>query len=214
MKSKKIRGGKHILNSIEQWKKDNISLDVEDLQHSQRDYVKIWVAPYSNLELGNSRFPEPSGLIRSRILEGLLNIFESWQTSLEKLDEPYYLKIWLYDQRFSKSQVVCAIGDFLDFYETTFHKPENQKHIDLNSYGSLSHKMKTMDWQYALDEEHYDNTSIGEIWEYETERDFYKTKRWFNNRLKKPHRKIVNSLSDKETKEYYSFKHGTVWIGG
>lgn len=214
MKSKKIRGGKHILTSIEQWKRENITLNVENLQRSQRDYVKIWVAPYSNLEFGNSIYPEPSGLIRKRMLEALLDIYDNWKATLDDLDEPYYLKIWLHDQRFSRSQVVCAIGDFLDFYETTFHKPENQKSIDLKSYGSLSDRMKSLDWQYALDEEHYNNTSIGEIWEYETERDFYKTRRWFNNRLKKPHRKIANSASDSEIKEYYSFSHGTVWIGG
>lgn len=214
MKTKKIRGFKQILHQIQEWRSQIIDLDLDTIRSSQRDYAKIWVPPYSNLSLGNSAYPEPKGQVRKEILEVLLDTYDSWKTTLDTLDEPYYLKIWLYDQRFSKSQVVCANGDFLDFYETTFHKPEEQQEIDLSSYGSLSERMKDLHWQYAFDEEHFDNTTIGEIDEYATEKDFYETRKWFKERLKKPHRKINNPDPDSDIKEYYSFRRGTVWIGG
>lgn len=211
---KKIRNGNHILKDVEKWRKSNIELDVQNLKETQRDYVKIWLPPYGNLQIANSKYPEPNGIIRHHITEALLDIYDSWKISLDKLDQPYYLKIWLYDQRFSNSQVVCAIGDFLGFYETTFHKPQDQKCIDSESYGKLSNRIKKLDWEYAWDEEHYNNTSIGEIDEYVRDKDFYKARRWFKERLKKPHRKMINPDPENEIKEYYSFRHGTVWIGG
>ncbi|MEO9884077.1 MAG: hypothetical protein ABJR05_10455 [Balneola sp.] len=214
MRIKKVRGYKHVLKNIKDWRSRIIDLDLDYFQSSQRDHAKIWVAPYSHLSVGNSRYPQPSGEVRKQILEGLLDSYDSWKRTLDSLGEPYYLKIWLYDQRFSMSQIVCAKGDFLDFYNGTFYKPEEQKNIDPSSYGALSDRIKQLDWEFAWDEEHFNNTSVGEIWEYETEQDFYKTRKWFKNRLKKPHRKLVNSDPDSDIKEYYSFRHGTVWIGG
>jgi len=213
MKMKKIRGYRHILKDIDKWRLRIIDLDSDHIQSVQREYAKIWVAPYSHLSIGNTRYPQPKGEVRYQILKGLLDTYDSWKRTLDTLDEPYYLKIWLYDQRFSNSQVVCAMGDFLHFYDTTFHKPEEQKDIDLSSYGTLSDRMKALHWDYALDEEHFNNTSLGEIYEYATEKDFYARRRWFKERLKKPHRKTLNSDPDSEIKEYYSFRHGTVWIG-
>ena len=214
MRYKKIRNGKRILDNIKEWRDNSIKLDLESLGTLKREYVKIMVPPYNYLQISSSRFPEPQGIIRQHLLSALLDIFDNWKISLDKLGKPYYLKIWLYNQRFAQSQVVCAIDDLIDFYEPTFHKPEEQKKIDLSSYGNLSSRMDKMTWQYALDEEHWDNTSIGEIDEYATENDFYETKRWLKKRLQKPHRKTVNPDTNSLIKEYYSFKHGTVWIGG
>lgn len=214
MRTRKIRKVRSILKQIEQWKSSILELDLDNLKSAHREYAKIRVSPYSDLTLGNSSNPEPSGEVRKKILEALLDTYNNWKLTLDELGEPYYLKIWLYDNRFSNSQVVCAIGSMLDFYEKTFHKPGNQKEIDLSSYGSLSEQMKELIWQYAWDEEHYNNTSIGDIEEYATENDFYATRRWFNKRLKKPHRIINSSNPESEIKEYYSFRYGTVWIGG
>lgn len=214
MKTKKIRSFKQILHHIQEWRSQIIDLDLDVIRSNQRDYAKIWVPPYSYLAIGNSTYPEPKGQARKEILEVLLDTYDSWKTTLDTLDEPYYLKIWLYDQRFSKSQVVCGIKSFLDFYENTFYKPEDQKKIDPANYGKLSSRIQSLDWEYAWDEEHFDNTSIGEIDEYATEKDFYETRRWFKERLKKPHRKIKNPDPDSDVKEYYSFRRGTVWIGG
>ena len=127
MRTKKIRRYKRILKEIERWRSEVIELDLENVQSTNRDYVKIWVSPYSDLELGNSISPQPSGEARTKILEALLDIYDNWKLALDKLGEPYYLKIWLYDQRFSNSQVVCAIGPFLDFYETTFQHLYHQR---------------------------------------------------------------------------------------
>ena len=214
MKTKKIRGYNRVLQNIEYWKIENEILDLENLFSQHRDYAKIWVEPYSTISLLNSKYPEPKGKIRAKILRGLLDIYTSWKTALDTLNQEYYLKIWLYDMRFSKSQVVCAIGPFLDFYDSTFYKPEKQREINLDSFGIHKKRMENLNWEYAFDEEHYNNTSIGEIEDYESDKDFYDTRRWFKNRLKKPHRKLIEDNPNSEIKEYYSFKQGGIWIGG
>ena len=214
MKTKKIRNYKQILNQIDEWRSQIIDLDIDVVRANQRDYAKIWVSPYSNLSLGNSAYPQPKGQARKAILKVLLDTYDSWKETLDTMDEPYYLKIWLFDQRFSQSQVVCGIKSFLDFYEDTFYKPKEQKKIDPWNYGKLSSRIQSLDWQYAWDEEHFDNTSIGEIDEYATEKDFYETRRWFKDRLQKPHRRSEYSDPDSDITEYYSFRRGTVWIGG
>lgn len=214
MRRRKIRGYNRILRNVEYWKKTNSQLDLESLQANGRKYTKIWVPPYSNISLLNSTYTEPKGEVRKNITEGLLEINNQWKIQLDSLGQPYYLKIWLYDTRFSMSQVVCAIGPFLDFYNTTFYKPDEVKKINLDSFGSLKHTMESLNWEYALDEEHINDTYVGNIEEYETDKDFYETRRWYNRKLKNPYRLIKNDQPDSEIKEYYSFKCGNVWIAG
>jgi len=209
--SKKSRGHKRLWKEISEWIESNKELDTNQLFNFGRHNIKV---PLSEDYSTNSRSAEYKRKTRSLILKGLLDIHDQWKQALDKIGEPYYLKIWLYDNRFSNSQVVCAIGPYLDFYETTFHKPEAQKEIDLSSYGALTEQMKELTWQYAWDEEHYNNTSLGEIEEYETENKFYASRRWFKKRLKKSYRKMNNSNPESEIKEYHSFRYGTVWIGG
>jgi hypothetical protein len=127
MKTKKIRGHKRIWKDIEKWKNANLKLDLEHLKQNERDYAKIGVYPFSAISLTNSQIPEPKTKTKKRILNGLLDIYDSWKNQLDQLNEPYYLKIWLFEPRFSKSQVVCAIGNSIDFYKNTFIFPENTR---------------------------------------------------------------------------------------
>ena len=124
MKTKKIRGHNRIWNNIEKWKKANLKLDLENLKNCEKDYAKILIHPFSGISLTNSRNLEPKGETKERILNGLFDIYENWKNQLDELNEPYYLKIWLFEPRISKSQVVCVIGNSIDFYNTTFNNPE------------------------------------------------------------------------------------------
>lgn len=161
----------------------------------------------------NSVTSEPTGKTKQKILNGLLDIYEDWKTKLDKLGQPYYLKVWLFEPRFSQSQIVCAIGDNVDFYENTFYKPDTNKNI-LDNYGSLKTRISKLNWDYRLDEDDYYNTEVGEPEIYASRQDWEDKKKWFDKLLKKPHRTYKFKEPIGETTESYSFKRGDIWLGG
>ena len=156
MRQKKIRGHNRRQKKIDNWRLDYISVDLPDylLNERNRFYAKIRVHPWSGLDI-NSLTPQPNGKTKQKMLLGLLDIYEDWKNQLDKLGRPYYLKIWLFEPRFSRSQVVCAIGESLDFYENTFFKPETIKELNFNAYGELKTRLQNLNWDYRLDEESF-----------------------------------------------------------
>ncbi|MFD0991680.1 hypothetical protein [Tenacibaculum geojense] len=209
MKTKKIRGHNRIWKNIEKWKKANLKLDLENLKNYERDYAKIWIHPFSGISLTNSRNPEPKGETKERILNGLFDIYENWKNQLDELNEPYYLKIWLFEPRFSKSQVVCAIGNSIDFYNTTFNNPEKLEEFKTDFVEIKKKRIESFNWEHKLDEDFMFSTDIGNPEDYETEKEYLEDKKWFNDRLKKKHTK--KTLNDGT--ESYAFELGKVWIG-
>lgn len=109
MRTKKIRGHRRQWTHIDAWIDANKQLNLENVKRNGRDHAKIWVHPWSGITVTNSQIPEPKRETKRRIIKGLIAIYEGWKASLDQLNEPYYLKIWLYEPRLSKSQVVCAI---------------------------------------------------------------------------------------------------------
>ena len=126
---------------------------------------------------------------------------------------PYYLKLWIFEPRFSKSQVVCAIENRIDFYENNFYKPDNGKTIRLENYGALKPRLEKLRWDFHFDERELDNDTVGKPEQYASYKDFEEDKRWFNTIMKKPHR-TVNHTNSSGTTESYHFRRGDMWIGG
>jgi len=213
MRFKKIRGHKRLWKAIDQWKNANLPLDLETLKVRERDYTKIYVHPYSSISMLTSEFPQPKGETRKRIIIGLFEIYEQWELQLKTLNEPYYLKIWLYEPRFSNSQVVCAIGNCLHFYDSTFHKPEISKSLNTNNFGSLEHNISKFNWEYRYDEEHMNNAELGNPEDYYSIEAYNQEKAWIQQRLKKPHRVTKYTEPIGDATEGYSFKKGVIWIG-
>jgi len=209
VKTKKIRGHKRIWKDIEKWKNANLKLDLENLKRNERDYAKIWVHPFSGITLTNSQNPEPKAETKKRILNGLFDIYESWKIQLDELNEPYYLKLWLFEPRFSKSQVVCAIGNSIDFYNNTFNIPENIKEFKTDFVGTTKKRIENFDWEYKLDEDFMFSTDIGNSEDYENHKEFLEDKKWLNDRLKKNHKTEIL----KDGTECYIFELGRVWLG-
>jgi hypothetical protein len=215
VRQKKIRGHNRRHKQIDKWRLANLSLDLTDYLLNQREryYAKFRVHPWSGLSLTNSVSAEPIGKTKQKMLNGLLDIYEDWKKQLAKLGQPYYLKVWLFEPRFSQSQVVCAIGDNIDFYENTFFKPENSIKLRTDNYGQLKNRLENLAWDYCLDEDHYDNTEVGEPEIYASRNDYEETKRWFDKLLKKPHRTYKFKELIGEKTESYSFKRGNIWFG-
>jgi len=97
-------------------------------------------------------------------------IYDSWKTELEKLNKPYYLKIWLYEPRISKSQVVCAIDDKIEYYDNIFEKADFKE----NNSSFTKQLSSDFNWQPTVDEEPYwESELLWPIDQYERIEDSY-----------------------------------------
>lgn len=213
-KTRKIRGHHRRWTDIDDWVERNKNLDLEYLKSRERDYTKIWVHPWSGIAITDSEIPQPKGETRKRMLQGLIDIHNAWKSQLESLNEPYYLKIWLYAPHFSRSQVVCAIGSALDFYEITFYKPEVQKEFHPEHYGKLSDQMARFHWEYRWNEFHFGPLDLGEPEDYASIDDYREQKQWFDRMMKKSLRDTSYQNDEGETITAFAHHQGTVWIGG
>lgn len=216
MRKKKVRGHRRRWKAIENWRLHNTDLDLTDylLNERERFYVKIGLHPWGSLSLTNSEWPQPRGKTKQKIIEALIDIYEDWQHQLDQLGQPYYLKIWFFEPYFSKSQVVCAIGECVNFYENTFHKSDADRGIQLDYYGNLRTKLSKFLWEHHLDEVHYDNTEFDKPEQYASRQDYEEVLEWFEKLLKKPHRVQKFNKPIGEATQLYSFKCGDVWLGG
>lgn len=209
----KVRGHRRRWKDISRWVETNKNLDLDLLKQYQRDYVKIRLHPWGGVYSAFYNIPEPKRKTKTKILEGLIEIYDSWKTELDKLGEDYYLKIWLFEPRFSNSQVVCAIGDRLNFYKNTFHKPEEIRNLNPDNYSRIKDDIASFNWEHRLDEDHFDNNEIGEPEDFISLKDFEENKKWFNRIMKKPHSTTKYSEPIGGATEVYSFKKGDVWLG-
>ena len=216
MRFKKIRGHNRRQKDIRIWRNNNISLDLTGyiLKEYDRYHAKIRVHPWSGISLTNSAIPQPSRKTKLEILSGLLDIYDNWKEQLDNLGQPYYLKLWLFEPHFSKSQVVCAIGDSIDFYENTFHKPEKEKELHLDNYSSLRKRLEKLKLDYRFDEDYYTNDEVGSPSIYSSQKAFEETQKWFSQLLKKPHRTTRINNPNIDATEVYSFKRGEIWLCG
>jgi hypothetical protein len=213
MKKQKIRGHRRRWKSIKSWIDRNKPLDLDLLKHPRRRYAKIRLRPWSDLTTVNSEIPQPFGKTKKLLCQGLIEIHGAWKAQLEKLGEPYYLRIWLFDPQFSESQVVCALGSDLHFYDNTFSIPPQSQDLDLSHWGEWAEALEAFQWEHKIDEEIYTNDEVGPVSLYEDRAAYEQHKAWFRKKLLQKHR--VEALREPvgEATEAYIFKRGDVWIG-
>ena len=210
MKTRKLRGHNRIHKEIEHWKQENLNLNLDYLESSEREYCKVWVSPFSDISLSAAGIPKPKHKNRKLIFEGLLAIFTSWEKQLKALNEPYYLAIWLFEPHIEKSQVVCAIGSLLSFYDITFFRPKEQRNLATVNYGKFKNELDTFNWVYALDEDYFSKEDIERtVEDYMTKEDYTKMQKWYKNKLKNDLRTTTNP--DGQTTYFY--KLGSIFIG-
>lgn len=120
-------------------------LDLAALRRSERHYVKIWLDPWSRLVPRN-----PPVWFQRRILAALLGILESWRRTLDAAGEPYYLRLWLFDPEFHRSQVVAAVGSFIPFYENTFARAPAGNRRPPRRFDDPEYDLDALEWRPCL----------------------------------------------------------------
>ena len=210
MKYKKIRGLKKKVAKIQNWVEEYLKLDIEQLSEYKYHYSKVYVQPWDNISLNNSQIPEPKGKTKKEILNGLEKIYDSWKVELEKSEKPYYLKIWIYEPRISKSQVVCAIGDRIEYYENLFEKVDYKKN-NSSFTNSLSSEFK---WESKIDEVQYWKSEL--LWpseQYENIEECYSDRKLLKKLENGNYRKELIDNPNEEKDIIYFLKKGKIWVG-
>ncbi|MGG3885056.1 hypothetical protein [Brevibacillus panacihumi] len=198
---KKIRGWKRKIKQIEQWKLRFLNLDIEQLNFNQRDYVKLWITPFYKLVRRN-----PPLWFSRMLLEAMIEVYHSWYRILSQLNEPFYLKIWLYHPNFINSQIVVAIRDCLNYYDEVFDKSNEEKKFPCEVFGKKELLMQ-FSWELYIDSKEY--------WFSEFQEDLQlglKTVRQVEALKRKAYKSETVDLTYGKD-QLYRIKVGDVWIG-
>ena len=198
---KKIRGWKRRIKQIEQWKLRCIDLDIEQLFRNNRDYVKLWIDPFYRLTRRN-----PPIWYSRLILKAMIEVHQSWSEQMKKLNEPFYLKIWLYNPNFINSQIVVAFRECLNYYNNTFDKSNDKKAFPMHLYGSIP-GLQNLKWALAIDSDDY--------WLSDLDEDInlgFRTNKDTETIKNKAYKHETLKLSSGED-IVYKVKVGDVWLG-
>ncbi len=202
---RKIRGHKRRWNKINKWIVEESVLDVEYLKQNLYWYSDIAIHPWCDISLTRSQFPEPKRQTKKHILQGLENIYDNWKIELEKLNQPYYLKVWIYEPRFSKSQVVCAIDERIEHYKNVF----NQSNFKSEKSDLLNILNPGFKWQSFFDEQPYWKSEL--LWpmnQYERIEDAYADRKLLKKLEKGNYR---NEKTDDDI--VFFIPKGKIWVG-
>lgn len=149
-------------------------------------------------------------MFKREFINGLVEIYTSWQDQLKKFNQPYYLKIWLFEKDLKKSQVVCAINSKIDFYENTFEKIDLKHSDKLFSFKNINPNLNDFQWEMALDNLYVEDDIIQNKNEYSTEKDYLQAKKWFNKVVLKEYKRIEIFEGNRS---FYVLDNDVVWIG-
>jgi hypothetical protein len=208
---KKIRGHKKIQKRIQNWIEQNRTINISDFLTNKYCYAYVSFNPYFNISVNNSNISEPKTETRKQIILGLQEIYDNWKIELDKLNQPYFLKIYLFEPRISKSQIICAVGkEKIEYYKNFF------RIADKNNSLSNFKKILSSDFKW---ETHYDDDIYSEQ-ELLSPESYYHSEEDYNyckNLLKKLQNKNYTKVKteDEYGKDYlYYLPKGKVFIGG
>lgn len=208
---KKIRGNKRRIKKIEKWRINNLLIDLDYLEKTNKDYVKIRIFPWNPVAMSLNNYPNPKGKLRKKIIESFFDIYESWAIQLKELGKPFYLKIWIFEPDIYDSQVVCAINDKIEYYENIFHKPETEKNITKSSLEKISNRINDFNWSYSVEEYPiFENEYLRE--NFTSDKDYLEEQKWLKSELRKPYREI-NQVREEITEKVFLIKGNEVWLG-
>ena len=208
---RKVRGHNRIQKRIRNWIEQNKSINIDDFLANKFCYTYISFEPYFNISINKKGIPEPKSNTRKCILLGLEEIYNNWKSELDKLNQPYFLKIFLFEPRLSRSQVVCAIGkEKIEYYENYFRR-DNKKNKTSNFNTFLS---KDFRWQIYTDDEVYIerellNPELHSYLDYD-----YKTAKKILRKVNKQNIPKIMKKDDFEIDYLFHFRKGSVLIGG
>lgn len=192
---RKIRGWKRRVKKIQQWKNTYLELDMAALEAYDRDYVKVWIAPFFSLQ----KHTLPMWYKRL-VIQALTEIHASWKMQLDTLGEPYYLKLWIFEKGFMWSQVVVSVRRNLHFYDQTF---EGLEPVAGLPEGLATEAAEKFVWHKGF--------SVSVRYESELQEDAQEG--FYSEAETQAIRDSAYLVEKKETEILYFMKEDVVWVG-
>lgn len=199
---KKIRGWKRHKRKIERWKQSAIDLNMDYVRENQRDYAKLHIHPFYSLVPRN-----PPTWFNRLLLDAMIDVHLHWHEKMTNEKEDFYLKMWLYEPDFIRSQIVTSYKECINFYSDTFDKHPASKPFPIHKYKSLEDKLSLFDWECHIDRDEY--------WESELKEDIelgFKTVAEVEDIKRKSYKAEKLNLSYGDDTRY-RVDTGDVWLG-
>jgi hypothetical protein len=204
----KIRGLRKRKSQIEKWITNSLEIDIDNLINRQVYYEKIYIYPWAHPYCDKQ---PPTGY-RNQITAGLVDIYFIWLTELKKLNQPYYLKIWLYYPRFMNSQVVAAIGDKIEYYDNIFPSVDKSISFPIDKFSMINDKINKLAWTPFLDEEPYFESEFDKEIESYSSQESYLFHQKLIKQVRINHDRKVEIKNSDGTDILYSKTEGLVWV--
>lgn len=104
----------------------------------------------------------PPYWFRTQATNFLFNLYEKWKSYADKLGQDYYLKIWIYEEEFSRSELVFGLNNKIRRYDNIFEdSPRDQKISFLSS--ELLDKLMKYNIKYQKEMEPVTKEDLNEI---------------------------------------------------
>lgn len=213
MRIRKIRGHRRRQRAVDSWAERARAIDPVIFDESIRIHEEILVHPWSGISLTDSTYPQPKGLTRQHMITGLAQTMEAWHAALLESGCSFYLALWLFEPRFSLSQVVCATGDQADFYNNTFGAAVPGIEPDFKCYGQAAADLRKLKWTGYTDEDIFlESDFSGAKEEYIREEDYYHDQRTLRKLQSGKYQvETIDSGGGKET--VFHIPRGLVFVG-
>jgi hypothetical protein len=195
---KKLRGMRRRARQFGPWQLlASASSPLEALAYRQYAIANLAATGWrSFLSRNDYRHPVPPPGIRRAMLAGLLSIYQHWHQVLQQGPESFYLRLWINEREFVRSEVVAAIGARIDWYEGLFETP-------LPGNPPLPAELRQVPGVQALHWQAYYNEAVFSAEDLNTDSVL---KKWV---MRRPHR-TVEQADDL----LYVVRTGRYWIGG
>ena len=196
------------LKVIERWQKDNEEIDPDSLaMNGQYAWQKPWMIKvstgkdtydYANLPLE----------VQESILEGLLNIYNSWQNQLANLPGNYDLKIWIYHPEFIRSFIAVTQRDVTKYNEEDLI--ESNEGFPIKLFPGLNNELEKLKFSGYVHTEHFYRSEFGDClyWGYKFEEE-PPSKDYMLAEMARLGATKENVLTDVK----YTVRKGNLWIG-
>ena len=178
------------------------------------DHKKLFQKKYLNFQIDDcyNYLDEVKEPARSTILRLLFKTCNQWNWELEKLDQKFYLGIWLYEPRLPKSEVVCAIGKKLIKYYQNEALDSRNKQIKKPKFRFEEELKVSLNWSQKID------YNFLEKWEIDFPKKNYENEDLYHQEQKRFQSFIKNSSKiipeDKgEGIKAYGLDVGSIWVG-